>query len=185
MRTGRPVLALTAALLLGGCVYDPYTGGYMPCCNYYGPSYGYGYHYPPQPYPYGGQPAPYYGAPAAGQPGGYYNQPQGQPGGYYNQPQGQPGEYYNQPQGQQPAGQPGASAYPAPGGVRAQRFAAANVTHDGRLTREQAQAAMPMVAQNFDAIDMDQKGYVTLPEIRSFAAQRRSDRSQSAANGQN
>ena len=58
----------------------------------------------------------------------------------------------------------------APGGGLAQRFAAANVTHDGRLTREQAQAGMPRVAENFDAIDVDQKGFVTLPEIRTFIA---------------
>ena len=53
------------------------------------------------------------------------------------------------------------------------RFAAANVTNDGRLTREQAEAAMPLVAQNFEAIDVGGKGYVTLPEIRAFMAQRR------------
>ena len=46
-------------------------------------------------------------------------------------------------------------------------------THDGRLTREQAQAGMPMVARNFATIDVEHKGYVTLPEIRTFAAERR------------
>jgi hypothetical protein len=30
---------------------------------------------------------------------------------------------------------------------------------------------MPLVAQDFDAIDIDHKGYVTLPEVRAFAAQ--------------
>jgi hypothetical protein len=46
------------AALLGGCVYDPYTGGYYPCCAYpyqphpyYYPGYGYpaqpGYGQPP------------------------------------------------------------------------------------------------------------------------------------------
>jgi hypothetical protein len=49
----------------------------------------------------------------------------------------------------------------------------ANVTHDGRLTLQQAQSAMPMVARNFDSIDVEHKGYVTLPEIRAFAAERR------------
>ncbi len=49
-------LTLTAALL-AGCVYDPYTGTYRPCCGYYG-YYGYPYYrypsyrYPPY-YPYG------------------------------------------------------------------------------------------------------------------------------------
>ncbi|MBC8862924.1 EF-hand domain-containing protein, partial [Escherichia coli] len=48
---------------------------------------------------------------------------------------------------------PGAAA----GGARAEhalmqlqtRFANANTTHDGKLTREQAAAGMPMVAQHF------------------------------------
>ena len=49
------LLALAAAAsLLGGCVYDPYTGTYYPCCGYYGYSY---YRYPyyryPPAYPYG------------------------------------------------------------------------------------------------------------------------------------
>ena len=59
------------------------------------------------------------------------------------------------------------------GGGLAQRFATANVTHDGRLTREQAETGMPRVARNFDSIDIEHKGYVTLPEIRAFAAERR------------
>ena len=133
---------LVLLLMLGGCMYDPYTGGWVPCCNY---GYGYGYGYPP----------PYY-AP-----------------GPYGYPYGGP-----PPEGQQPGAEQGyptapTSAAPANGGGLAQRFAAANVTHDGRLTREQAERGMPLVARNFDAIDMDQKGYVTLPEIRAFAAQRR------------
>ena len=32
---------------------------------------------------------------------------------------------------------------------------------------------MPFVAQNFDAIDFDGKGYVTLGDIRAFLAERR------------
>jgi hypothetical protein len=39
---------------------------------------------------------------------------------------------------------------------------------------------MPLVAQNFDAIDIDRKGYVTLPEVRAFAVQRRAERGQAA-----
>ena len=69
-----------------------------------------------------------------------------------------------------PPTQPG--AYRQQGDSLDQRFSAANVTHDGRLTREQAGAGMPLVAQDFDAIDIDHKGYVTLPEVRAFAAQR-------------
>jgi hypothetical protein len=72
--------------------------------------------------------------------------------------------------------------YQGPAGVAqgetlAQAFAAANIAHDGRLTRQQADASMPLVAQNFDAIDFDQKGYVTLPEVSAFVAR------QSAAGG--
>jgi hypothetical protein len=47
------------------------------------------------------------------------------------------------------------------------------VTHDGRLTRQQAATGMPMVARNFDSIDIEHKGFVTLPEIRAFAQERR------------
>jgi hypothetical protein len=35
---------------------------------------------------------------------------------------------------------------------------------------------MPFVAQNFDAIDVEGKGYVTLEEIRAFLAERRAAR---------
>ncbi|HTR07072.1 MAG TPA: EF-hand domain-containing protein [Paraburkholderia sp.] len=48
------------------------------------------------------------------------------------------------------------------------RFAAANTTHDGKLTREQAQAGMPMVAQHFDEIDTQNSGFVTLAQIEDF-----------------
>lgn len=52
------------------------------------------------------------------------------------------------------------------------RFANANTTHDGKLTREQAQAGMPMVARHFDEIDTHRAGYLTLPQIEAFMAQR-------------
>ncbi len=55
-------------------------------------------------------------------------------------------------------------------------FAQANVTHDGKLTRDQASTGMPMVAKHFDEIDTQKNGYVTLPQIEAFmrehAAQR-------------
>jgi hypothetical protein len=153
-RVWAPRLILLAAMgALGGCVYNPYTGTWMPCCGYY---YGYPYSYG---YPYYRYPAPYpYGYP---------------PQGYMAPPQGQPGAA--PPPNQLPP-RPGASNG-APGGALAQRFAAANVTHDGRLTRSQA-AAMPMVERNFDAIDAQGRGYVTLDEVRAFAAQRRAERAQ-------
>lgn len=69
---------------------------------------------------------------------------------------------------------------PDAGGVRAERavqqmqarFASANTTRDGKLTREQAAAGMPMVASHFDEIDVQRNGYVTLPQIEGFARQR-------------
>ena len=54
------------------------------------------------------------------------------------------------------------------------RFAAANTTHDGRLTLAQAEAAgMRNVARNFDTIDVGRKGYVTLADIHAFRRARR------------
>ena len=179
-RLGAVVALAGAAALLSGCVYDPYTGTYNPCCSYYGyPYYRYPppYYPPPQGYPQG-QPQGYpQGYPPAqqgyapGQPQAYAS---GQPQGYAAEPPGQEqGSYQSQPL-PPPQPQPGASAYPqAGGGGLVQRFANANVTHDGRLTREQAESGMPMVARNFDTIDIEHKGYVTLPEIRAFAAERR------------
>ena len=52
------------------------------------------------------------------------------------------------------------------------RFVNANTTRDGKLTREQAQAGMPMVARHFDEIDTHHAGYLTLPQIEAFMAQR-------------
>lgn len=52
------------------------------------------------------------------------------------------------------------------------RFASANTTGDGRLTREQAAAGMPMVAKHFDEIDIQHLGYVTLPQIENLMQQR-------------
>ena len=156
-RLGAVVVLAGAAALLSGCVYDPYTGGYYPCCSYYGnPAYRYppAYYPPPQGYPAGPPPA------------------QGYP--YAPPPGQQQGSYQAQPLAPPPPG-PGAAAYPqnGGGGGLAQRFANANVSHDGRLTIDQAQAGMPMVARNFASIDVEHKGYVTLPEIRAFAAERR------------
>lgn len=52
----------------------------------------------------------------------------------------------------------------------AQRFAAANTTHDGHLTRDQAKAGhMFAVYRHFDAIDTGRKGYVTRQDMRSYA----------------
>ncbi|AFT89318.1 hypothetical protein [Paraburkholderia phenoliruptrix] len=52
------------------------------------------------------------------------------------------------------------------------RFANANTTHDGKLTREQAAAGMPMVASHFDEIDTQKTGYVTLAQIENYMRER-------------
>ncbi len=94
----RTILALAGvAALLGGCVYDPYTGTYVPCCNYYGYPYGYAY---PRPYY---RPAPY-AYPQGGYPQGGYPQ-----GGYPQAPYGGPQQG---PYGGPPPGQPGAGRLP-------------------------------------------------------------------------
>ena len=58
-----------------------------------------------------------------------------------------------------------------------QRFDAANTSHDGHLTKDQAAAAnWPYVVNNFPGIDKDAKGYVTVQDIRAFAKARRAAR---------
>ena len=59
-----------------------------------------------------------------------------------------------------------------PHGLRA-RFQAANVTHDGRLTPEQAMMGMPGVARHFAEIDRDNRGFVTMQQIRAWRRARR------------
>jgi hypothetical protein len=51
----------------------------------------------------------------------------------------------------------------------AQRFDAANTSHDGHLTLVQAKSAnMSVVVKNYDQIDTSKKGYVTLDDIHSY-----------------
>lgn len=47
----------------------------------------------------------------------------------------------------------------------AEKFAAADTNHDGKLTREEAQAGMPDVYAHFGEIDRKKKGYVTKKQI--------------------
>lgn len=57
------------------------------------------------------------------------------------------------------------------------RFETANITHDGKLTRDQAEAAhMRRVANNFDAIDAGHHGYVTEDDIRAYNRAQRAAR---------
>jgi hypothetical protein len=50
-----------------------------------------------------------------------------------------------------------------------EHFAAADTNHDGQLTPAEAQAGMPRVAANFDKIDADKSGTVTVAEIKAMA----------------
>ena len=94
------------------------------------------------------------------------------PGAGYDagQPQGGPG-YGAAPQDQ--GGQQGGMQHQG-GGQRAripfkQRFETANVTHDGRLTLDQArQGRLGMVVHNFGQIDADHKGYVTVQDVHAW-----------------
>ena len=59
----------------------------------------------------------------------------------------------------------------------AQRFEAANTTHDGKLTLEQARAGrLNAVARDFDKIDKDKDGTVTMDEIKAYQAEQRAAR---------
>ncbi len=53
-----------------------------------------------------------------------------------------------------------------------QRFQAANKAGDGKLTLEEAKAGMPFIGKNFDKIDKDHKGYVTMADIKAALAAR-------------
>ncbi len=61
------------------------------------------------------------------------------------------------------------------------RFAAANVTHDGRLTMDQAQASgWKPVAKHFQEIDRDRKGYVTMQDIKSWHREKKAAKRETA-----
>jgi len=52
----------------------------------------------------------------------------------------------------------------------AERFAAADKNHDGKLTLEEAKAGMPRIAEAFDKIDTEKRGYLTLAQIQEVVA---------------
>jgi len=73
-----------------------------------------------------------------------------------------------------PGAAPGATAHASPKPHRMtweQRFAEANVTHDGHLTLQQAEAGYPTIARHFHEIDADKKGYVTEEDISNWHKQ--------------
>ncbi|MBU0748910.1 MAG: EF-hand domain-containing protein [Gammaproteobacteria bacterium] len=50
------------------------------------------------------------------------------------------------------------------------RFTAADTNADGRLSRDEAKGGMPRVYRNFDAIDAEKTGVITLEQIVAFAS---------------
>lgn len=76
-----------------------------------------------------------------------------------------------------PATTPAPATAAAPSRTRrsmSDRFAAANTTHDGKLTLEQARAGrLRSVVRDFDQIDTTKRGYVTLDEVKAHQAARR------------
>jgi len=58
----------------------------------------------------------------------------------------------------------------------AQKFAQADVNHDGKLTLAEAKQGMPRVAAHFDEIDTQHQGYVTLAQIQAYIRDRATTR---------
>lgn len=54
-----------------------------------------------------------------------------------------------------------------------QKFKQADKDGDGFLTREEAQAGMPRLARQFDRIDTQKTGRVSLEQVAQFARERR------------
>jgi hypothetical protein len=84
------------------------------------------------------------------------------------------------PAAQQVAPPPAPSAKPH--GIRG-KFEAANTTHDGKLTLAQAEAAgLRKVVKHFADIDRDNKGYVTMQDLKAWHQERKAEKA--AAHGQ-
>lgn len=68
------------------------------------------------------------------------------------------------------------------GGSVETHFAAANTTHDGHLTRAQAeQSSWTRVLKRFDEIDTDHKGWVSVDQIHAYNKAHRKHRKDPAA----
>ncbi|SOY59448.1 EF-hand domain-containing protein [Cupriavidus taiwanensis] len=63
----------------------------------------------------------------------------------------------------------------------AERFKAADANHDGKLSRDEAQAGMPQVYENFDKIDVKKSGVVTERQIGSYWMKKTKDQMQKEA----
>lgn len=49
------------------------------------------------------------------------------------------------------------------------KFKAADKDNDGRLTLDEAKSGMPRVAKGFSKIDSENKGYVTVDQIKAIS----------------
>jgi Ca2+-binding EF-hand superfamily protein len=54
-----------------------------------------------------------------------------------------------------------------------EKFDAADINHDGFLTRDEAAKSLPHIAKHFDAIDIDHDGKLSRQEIAQFLAAKR------------
>ena len=162
----------------------------LSACAQPGPGYAEGG--PPPGYGQGGtayaqggtayaQNAPPPGAPQAGP--GYSGGWAGGMQGAGGQDQAPPQNGYGAPPA--PMGQPEAGSGGGHGGQFRAKFEAANVTHDGRLTQQQAQAGgMKAIARNFAQIDRDQKGYVTEQDIKAWRHEKHAEKAQAKQSSQ-
>ncbi|MDT7951240.1 MAG: hypothetical protein RQ966_07015 [Acetobacteraceae bacterium] len=76
-----------------------------------------------------------------------------------------------------PPSAPAATRATQPRRTLDERFAAANTTHDGKLTLDQAKAGrLRAVSRDFVSIDKSKRGYVTLDEIKAYQADQRAAR---------
>ena len=57
-----------------------------------------------------------------------------------------------------------------------ERFAAADLNHDGSLSRDEVSQGMPRLAEHFDDIDTDHDGQLSKAEIVAYIKQRRASR---------
>ncbi len=62
----------------------------------------------------------------------------------------------------------------------AERFKAADANGDGKLTKDEAKAKMPMVYKHFDEIDVNHTGAVSMADIAAFAQAHRAARKPAA-----
>lgn len=68
------------------------------------------------------------------------------------------------------------------GGSVETHFAAANTSHDGHLTKPQAQeAGWTRVAKRFDEIDISHKGWISVEDIHDFNKSHRRHKVEAAA----